>query len=304
MSESNLADTAEYYPPNEPVPRRHSSPSVRVEMAALSHPGHVRPNNEDHYFVARVERKLEAILTNLPSEHLPEQTTEAGYGLLVADGMGGRAAGEVASRSAIHLFLELILDTPDWIMRFQGELGGQVMQRMIERFRQIDAALSEWSQSDPDLAGMGTTMTLACSVGADLLTIHVGDSRAYLLRQGKLRRLTHDQTIAQELADCGSIEPDEVSTHRFRHVLTQALGRRGGEVRVEVGRIKLTDGDQLLLCTDGLTEMVADELIAKELKSAGTAEEICRALIERALENGGRDNVTVAVARYHFPPEN
>jgi PPM family protein phosphatase len=303
MSESHLADTAEYYPPTEPAKGRGSSPRVGVELAGLSHPGHVRPNNEDHYFVARTERRLEPVLTNLPFEHLPDRTSEVGYGLLVADGMGGRAAGEVASRSAIHLFLELLLDTPDWIMRFQGELGGEVMQRMIERFRHIDAALSEWSQSDPDLAGMGTTMTLACSVGADLLTTHVGDSRAYLFRQGRLHRLTHDQTIAQELADTGAIEPDEVSTHRFRHVLTQALGRRGGEVRVEVGRIKLADGDQLLLCTDGLTEMVADELVAKELKASAPAADVCHALIERALENGGRDNVTVALARYHFPSE-
>jgi serine/threonine protein phosphatase PrpC len=303
MSEGHLADTAEYFPPVEAAKGRGTLPRVGVEVAALSHRGHVRPNNEDHYFVARVERKLEAVLTNLPSEHFPERTAETGYGLLVADGMGGRAAGEVASRSAIHLFLELILDTPDWIMRFQGELGGQVMQRMIERFRQIDAALSEWSRSDPDLAGMGTTMTLACSVGADLLTIHVGDSRAYLLRQGRLRRLTHDQTIAQELADAGSIDPAEVSTHRFRHVLTQALGRRGGEVRVEVGRIKLTDGDQLLLCTDGLTEMLADGVIAKELQASAPVEDVCHALIERALESGGRDNVTVALARYRFPPE-
>ena len=144
-------------------------------------------------------------------------------------------------------------------------------------------------------------MTLAGSVGADLIIAHIGDSRAYLLRAGKLLRLTRDQTLAQALADAGEIRPEQVATHPSRHVLTGAITTDVGEVPVELQQLRLSDGDQLLLCSDGLTEMASDAAIAGALDRAGSAEKACRALVDLALEGGGKDNVTAILARYRIP---
>jgi PPM family protein phosphatase len=301
MDQSHLKDTEDYPTVTEPPPvPKGAPPRVTVETAAQTHCGHVRAKNEDHYLVGRVERRFGTLLTNLADDQLPTRTSQIGYGMLVADGMGGHSAGEVASGNAIRLFLDLILDTPDWIMSLRGEEGIEVSERMVDRFREIDATLSEWSRREPKFAGMGTTLTLACSVGTDLIVTHVGDSRAYLYRQGQLHRLTHDQTVAQEMADAGTIRPADVATHRFRHVLTQALGRKSGQVCVEAARIKLYDGDEILLCSDGLTEMVDDSMIAAVLTANPLIDDACQTLVQCALDNGGKDNVTVALARYHI----
>jgi serine/threonine protein phosphatase PrpC len=148
---------------------------------------------------------------------------------------------------------------------------------------------------------MGTTLTVACSVGADLVLYYVGDSRAYLFRQGKLHRLTRDHTLAQHLADEGCIAQEEIATHRSRHVLTRALGQSGGEVEAELQHLRLANGDRLLLCTDGMTDMVPDARIAEVLCGLDRSHEACRALIDLALAAGGRDNVTVVLARYAIP---
>src|SRR5262249_29394939 len=133
------------------------------------------------------------------------------------------------------------------------------------------------------------------------LTAHVGDSRAYLFHGGSLKRLTRDQTLAQSLADAGEIRQDEVAEHPTRHILTGAIATRGTFVQVELRHHRLADGHQLLLCTDGLTEMVSEEAIAQALAAAKSAADACRRLVDLALEGGGKDNVTVALGRYRIP---
>src|SRR5207244_12785033 len=135
----------------------------------------------------------------------------------------------------------------------------------------------------------------------ELFRGHGGDSRAYLCRGERLPRLTRDHTSAQALADAGLIAQEEVGTHRLRHVLTRALGASTDQAEADIERIGLADGDQILLCTDGLTEMVNDATIAVTLLGAGTAQQACQTLVEAALERGGKDNVTVVLARYRFP---
>lgn len=280
---------------------RSISTLVRVDVGALSDAGKVRPNNEDHFLVARLDRNLRTLLTNLPPGQIPEQCGETGYSMLVADGMGGEAAGEVASRNAIGILVDLVLQTPDWILRFDDGWLQAVRRRMEQRFQQVQETLTGQAREDPALSGMGTTMTLACSVGADLLLVHAGDSRAYLFRNDRLHRLTCDHTIAQSLADVGAIRPQDVATHPLRNVLTNVLGDRAKPVRVECRELHLVDGDQILLCTDGLTDLVPDDAIRETLRSAGTAANACRALVDQALDAGGRDNVTVVLGRYHVP---
>jgi PPM family protein phosphatase len=223
--------------------------------------------------------------------------------MLVADGMGGMAAGEVASQLAIRTLINLVLATPDWVMAREGPEIERVMQRMAERYRRVDAALREEARADPSLAGMGTTMTLACSLGTYLILAHVGDSRAYLLRGGALHALTRDHTLVRELVDRGVVRPEQAASHPFRHVLTRALGVGGGEIDAEVQSVSLADADQLLLCTDGLTDMVDATTIGAILRSSASSDDACQTLVELALQNGGKDNVTVVLARYRFAQE-
>ncbi|HWN99648.1 MAG TPA: protein phosphatase 2C domain-containing protein [Blastocatellia bacterium] len=280
-----------------------ASSLVKVDLGAASHPGKVRANNEDHYLVARADRIMRALLTNVPEGYVQALNTETVYGMVVADGMGGMAAGEVASRTAISEFVDLVLHTPDWIMRFDERSVTEVLARMASRFNDLKTTLMERAKSDPSLTGMGTTMTLVCSLGANSIICHVGDSRAYLFREGQLARLTRDHTLVQSLAEVGAIRQEDVATHPMRHLLTNAIDTQAGNVKVELHQLRLMDGDQILVCSDGLTDMVTDAAIADKLRAPGFAADICNALVDLALDGGGKDNVTVVLARYRIPGE-
>jgi len=278
-----------------------ASARAQVDLAALSHEGRVRTKNEDHYLIARLGRSLEALQTNLPAGAVPAWSEEVGYALLVADGIGGAAAGELASRMAISTLIGLVLQTPDWIMSTDAEETEQWVQRLAERYRRVHAALQEQGGADPALWGMGTTMTVASSLGARLVLGHIGDSRAYLFRGGALHQLTRDHTYVQALLDMGRLTAEQAAGHPFRHVLTRSLGGREAGLDGDFQQAWLADGDLLLLCTDGLTDMVDNAAIAFVLGGAASANAACQALVEAALEKGGQDNVTVALARYRFP---
>ena len=301
--EADNHDTAQFEPQSADLrPHRIPTDRVKVDLAAQSHQGHIRTNNEDHYLAVKITRSLETVLSNLDEAVLPKRFDETAYGMLVADGMGGMAAGEIASRAALMRLLELVVQTPDWIMRMdQRENAATVIRRMTLRFRQIDDELREQGETNPSVHGMGTTLTVAATLGADLFLSHIGDSRAYLLRGEKLHQLTKDHTLAQALIDAGIAGADDTVTKAMRHVLTAALGTTGEPTDPQVQRLHLSDGDQLLLCTDGLTEMVADNDIAAVLADANSSQAACQALIDLALAGGGKDNITVALARYHFP---
>jgi protein phosphatase len=243
---------------------------------------------------------MQLLLTNLPDGLVPAHAAENGYGMLVADGMGGHAAGEVASQAAIRFLVDLYLSAPDWILRFDEDGREEVMRRAEQRFQQVKESLTQMAHGDPGLFGMGTTMTLAFSLGKEMFIAHVGDSRAYRLRDGQLERLTHDHTLVQGLVDRGLVRPADAATHPMRHVLLNVLGTQGDPVHVEIHRLQLADGDQILLCTDGLTDMIPDTAIVEALGQSGSAQEVCQALIDLALDAGGKDNVTVVLGRYHF----
>jgi len=299
------ADTVEMDLPGSPpriLATETGSAQVQVDLGALSDCGRVRPDNEDHYLIVRFGRSLETILTSLPTDEVPTRSEEIVYGLLVADGMGGRVAGEVASRKAISTMVGLMLQTPDWILSNDPQHIEQVMGRIAERYRRIHAALRHEGEDDPTLSGMGTTMTLACSLGRCVVIGHIGDSRVYLLRDGhQLFQMTRDHTFAQALVDMGQLTAEQAARHPARHMLTRSLGADEDNYQGDVQSAMLIDGDQLLLCTDGLTNMVDDATIAAILRGASSAQQACQTLVDAALKNGGKDNVTVALARYRFP---
>jgi len=175
------------------------------------------------------------------------------------------------------------------------------MWRMKDRFRRVNAALLRDSGANTSLGGMCTTMTAAMSHGDDLIVGHIGDSRAYLLHEGKLVRLTRDHTLGARLVEDGTHGPNDRLVRELRNVLMQALGSRDTECVPDVYDYLLEDGDQVLLCTDGLSDMVEDRLIESVLNESATAKTACRSLIDLALSNGGRDSVTASVARYSIP---
>jgi len=276
---------------------------VRLDVDARSHPGYHRTNNEDQFFVTRLGRTLQTLISSLPAGEVPERTEEVNYVMVVADGMGGHAAGEIASRMAISALVSLALEVPDWIFRVDEEYAREVERRTRTRVQEVGAMLIERGRGDAALRGMGTTLTAVRIIGRDLLITHVGDSRAYLLRSGGLHRLTRDHTYAQLLVDLGQLAPGDIAGSRHRHVLTNALGGSCEDVQVDTDRIQLEDGDRLLLCSDGLTDLVDDATITAIMRQATRSSDACDRLVQRALDNGGRDNVTVVVAAYQLPVE-
>jgi len=272
-----------------------------VDLGAVSHQGLVREGNQDSFLVMKFGRSLENLMTNLDEDLVEQNYFMTGYGLLVADGMGGMAGGDVASRMALSKLVELIVDTSDWTLALQRNKDVMtVLERMTDRFLQIDRIIRKEADDDESLQGMGTTLTVAGAIGSDLIIGHVGDSRAYLLHGDKLTQLTTDHTLAQALIDAGVANPDDPASRSMRHVLTAAVGSLGEQIDPQVQRFELNGGDRLLLCTDGLTEMVDNETIAQVLHEAKSAQSACQDLVDLALAGGGTDNVTVILA--HFLP--
>jgi PPM family protein phosphatase len=296
-----LPDAEETDPGTAGGPARGFSSRVVIDLAGLSHVGRVRENNEDHFLISRMGRFLETLDSNLPQDMRRDRFEESFYGMVVADGVGGGAAGEIASRIAIQSIVEMTENSPNWIFRLDEERHvRELMDRLRIRAGQIHEELIRTASGDPTLRGFGTTMTIALSVGNVLFLSHIGDSRAYLYRQGTLQQLTRDHTLAQELTEKGFTDEPGLPVDRFRHVLTQALTDRRGPVEPEVVALDLEDGDRVMLCTDGLTDMIDDAAIAAVLGREASSEEMSRDLVDQALEAGGKDNVTVAVAAYRI----
>jgi protein phosphatase len=281
-------------------PQKPPAVTVQVEFGALSHPGKVRTHNEDHYVILKLSRNMQPLYTNVPENDLAGPFEEIGYGMVVADGMGGQAGGEVASRSAIQILLNLTASAPNWILKIDENEAQELMERASNYFQKVDSEISDKAKTEPALAGMGTTLTASYSIGSNVFIMNVGDSRAYLFRNGKLYQLTRDQTVAQALADAGQISPEDVANHPLRHVLTNAVGARGGNVSVDIQQMQLGHEDRLLLCSDGLTEMVDDNTISETMLRIQAPADCCQELVNLALQNGGKDNVTVLIARYLF----
>ena len=203
---------------------------------------------------------------------------------VVADGMGGAQAGEVASRLAIEVFQQGL------------ESGGSPEQRLADRVRDANRRIYDRSRAETGREGMGTTLTAAYLDDAQLAIAHVGDSRAYLFRDGQLSRLTQDHSLVDELVRQGKLTEEQAAEHPQRSIITRALGPEP-DVEVDTATYPVREGDVLLLCSDGLTSMISEDAISQVLGAAGTLDEAARSLIQKANEAGGRDNITVVLFR-------
>jgi protein phosphatase len=272
-------------------------PHLKVRSFGLTDRGRVRPENEDHFLIADMAKAMHVQQSSRPQ---PETQfgEERGFLFLVADGMGGHQAGERASALALDTIEDFMLNTFKWFFHLQGPEERNALTEFQAALRQADERVYEKAMRRPELYGMGTTLTMAYALNTDLYVVHVGDSRCYLARAKQLYQLTNDHTLTGELVRRGIIEPKEAAQHHLRHVVTNAVGGHKLGIEVEAHKVHLEPTDLLLLCSDGLTEMVAEDRILALLLDHSDPREACERLVAEANERGGRDNITVILARF------
>jgi len=267
-----------------------------IDVFGLTHPGKVRQENQDHFLVCSLHKQVQVHLTSLPTLDLMSQHTERlAFIAMVADGVGGSAGGEAASRLAVGAITRYVsqaihcyysVDPADQ-ERFPRALEAAALRVHEE----IQANKPEGPLQDY----MATTLTLWIGVWPRAYLLQVGDSRCYLLRNGELIQLSRDQTLAQDLFDRGVFRRSETLRSPFAHVLSSALG--GPEAAPLVTGMQQEWGNVGLLCSDGLTKHVSDPRIRERLLAMTSAKQVCEDLLRDALDAGGTDNITVLVGR-------
>ena len=274
------------------------SSTVRAEFAAASVPRPTPEPNTDHYLIVKLGRTQETLLTSLLREDIGGGFSEQMYAVVLADGLG--PAGELASRVTISALLHLTLRYARWNVRVDDRVAPEIVERITHFYRQIDSALVTVNRAA--ILPLHTTLTAVASGGRDLFFAHTGHIRAYLYRSGELIQLTRDHThmvrrsaIRSSLVDVTNVAVD------LHHILTDALGAGTVDPQIDIERFTLVDNDRLLLCTNGLTDVVDDNAIAAVLSSPRALQEQCDALIALAREGGTLDDVTAIVARYYIP---
>jgi len=282
--------------PNEPI-TAIVPPTLTIKTFGITDRGAVRETNEDQFVITELSKAMRVWQTSLPEPKV-QVAEERAHLFLVADGMGGHSAGERASAIAVAAIEHFTLNTFRWF--FSADDGGA--QKVLEQFqtavKAADSRIMEEAADHPELKGMGTTVTMAFHLGTQVCLVHAGDSRAYLHRRGELHQLTQDHTLVADLVRQGAVRQDEVAAHPLRHVITNVVGGPQAGVKVEARAFAVGVGDRLLLCSDGLTEMVTNEQIATTLADAPEPEAAARQLLALALAAGGRDNITVVIVRF------
>ena len=283
MSEAGFA-SGPPAPSGVPAPAPVKRPHRLLTVCGGTNIGAERKKNQDTFVIA----ELESGRASRPCVRTDVWVQRPGLLILVCDGMGGAAAGEVASQIAAKSIKHHL--------EHEGENVGQAPAHSLERaVHTANEAILEEARAHPEERGMGTTCTAAILSPDRVSVAQVGDSRAYLLRNGELRQLTRDQTVAEQLVDAGALAPEEVHRFPFRNVLSQALGTRGG-VNAVLSDEELREGDRVLLCSDGLYGPVPAESIAHILGASGDVAVAAENLIAAAVSAGGADDVTVVVA--------
>jgi protein phosphatase len=277
---------------------------VQVTFGARSQIGPGNAVNEDHYAIFQASRSQEMLVTSLPEGESIAPYREHGYAMVVADGLGRDGSGEAASRIAIATLWHLFIHLGKWNLRIDEDIARDIMDRARRFYRHVDAAVVHQGRSGPSPAPQ-TTLTAICGAGRDLFIAHVGHSRAYLSRDKVLMRLTRDHTLSAQRAsriDVAPLVDMNQAAHDLRHILINAIGMKGqAGPTIDVERFQILDDDRVLVCTNGLTDAVAESQIAEVLASDRTPDDMCRTLVESAVSSEGADDVTVLAARYRTP---
>ena len=269
---------------------------AEIDIFGLTHTGHVRAENQDHFLISSLRREVFVHQSSLPSTDVRSSNERMALLVVVADGVGSSVMGGEASRQAVEGILHYIsacskcfyrLDPAD-LTELEGALNDAVMRVHSE-------VAKERAEGPPDARGMATTMTLWLGVWPHAYLLQVGDSRCYIMRNGNLTQISRDQTVVQDLVDAGVLTQSQAERSPLSNVLSSAIG--GQEAMPVITYFQQTWDQIGLLCSDGLTKHVTDARIEEVLRTMTSARQACETLLQEALDAGGSDNITIVIAR-------
>ena len=278
---------------NSPSAPDSPNAEVIVRVAGLTDVGRTREHNEDAFVVA----DLTSGATAAEPAAVMHMSGQKGSLFMVADGMGGAAAGEIASAMAVDIVVGEM--RTNWIASNTGN-AEEFVRAIKEATKAANAKINAFAGLHPEYRGMGTTATIAGLLGDTLYLAQVGDSRAYIVRDGVTRQITKDQSLMQKLIEAGELTEEEAEHSERRNIILQALGPEP-HIKVDLTHQKIRSGDTLVLCSDGLSGQVSKDQIAEIIKKEPDLTKASRQLIDLANAAGGPDNITVIVARFEGP---
>jgi serine/threonine protein phosphatase PrpC len=277
--------------PPDRVPRDNE-----IDVYGLTHPGKMRKDNQDHFLICSLRKQMVLRQTSLPkASHFEMEPERIASLAMVADGVGGSAKGAEASRIALEAVTRYVTSSMRCYYAQHSADDREFCRALQDGALQCHQQLLREGETNPEYHGMATTLTLYLGIWPKGYLLQVGDSRGYLLRQGELTQITHDQTMAQELVDMGVLPESRVSASPFANTLTSAIG--GKETAPVVTPFEMSWGDVLLLCSDGMTRHVPHDQLQDRLRSMTSARQVCEDLMQDALDAGGSDNITLVVGR-------
>lgn len=280
-----------------------------MECFGLTDTGRKRPGNEDQFLIADLNKSMRVHQTSLGLDHQTRLFGNSqGKLLAVADGMGGHVAGERASQLVVDSFVTYALNTLNWYFRLDAKSDEDFRDDLKAALRHCQTMLERDVEATPQRRGMGTTLTMAYIIWPRMYVVHVGDSRCYLLRDGKLKQITRDHTMAQLYKESlvTTVEdggPDDEVTSHWSNTLWNAIIADNSELAPDVYAANLELGDTVLLCTDGLTKHVDESRLIELMSCGDSTEAVCQRLIDEANHEGGSDNITVVISRFHESTE-
>ena len=275
----------------------------KMDCHALTDIGQSRSENEDHFLIADLVKAVRIQSTSLSYDDRSEVSGQShGKVLLVADGMGGHAAGRRASTLAVDATINYMVNRMQWFAFHRQSTGheepGPLATDLVSALKYCQRRIQNEAEWNPDKRGMGTTLTVAIIDWPALHVVHAGDSRCYVNHKEQLCQLTRDHTMAQAFVDAGQISEQAAENSPLSNAFWNVVGGPSNALQPEVHHAQLSIGDTLLLCTDGLTKHVTDDELSTVLRKDQTSKQTCIELVEMANARGGSDNVTVIVARF------
>jgi protein phosphatase len=273
---------------------------AELDVYGLTHPGKVRKNNEDHFLVCALQKRVHVYHTSLPDTSILTEGERLAFLALVADGVGGSKAGEEASRIALEHVTRYVTEAVECYYTSDPTDDSTFINELAEAALKVHSEVAVESATDPSRRGMATTLTLWLGMWPNAYLLQVGDSRCYVLRDGELIQISRDQTMAEEFVKQGVFNREDAAFKRWANVLSSAIG--GPEAAPSVSKVPQSWGAVGLMCSDGLTRHVSDERIKEQLLNMKSAKQVCEDLLEDALDAGGEDNITIIAGR-SIPPE-
>jgi serine/threonine protein phosphatase PrpC len=265
-----------------------------IDVYGLTHPGKVRTDNQDHFLICSLQKHIKLFHTSLPDTSRVGGDERVAFISVVADGVGGHAGGEEASRFALQGITRYVTEAIHVYYTSDPDDDEKFRNLLEESALKVHSELASRAEAE-SRRGMATTLTLWLGVWPYAYLLQVGDSRCYSLRDGHLVQMSRDQTMAEDFVDQGIFTRDDPAHARLSHILSSAIG--GPEAAPVVRRYEQNWNNIGLLCSDGLTRHVSDERIRERLMNLTSAKQACEALLQDALDGGGEDNITIAVGR-------